>query len=111
MGTSENRCLRPSSEGIHLSLWFQRKFEDKRGALAGTLTLGDERASHFFRSQGTAMEAETVSGFAGGEAVVKDAGKVLGGNADAIIGDGDPDAVVAVGDADGELLLFISGFV
>ena len=46
-------------------------------------------AAQFPGGEGAAVQAKTVAVFAGGEAVLEDAGQMFRGNADAIVNDGD----------------------
>src|ERR1700692_4280706 len=79
--------------------------ENERCATAGSIAPLEQRAAEFLSGERPAVQAETVSGRAGREAMGEKAGHVLRGNADAIVDDANSHADRRGLDAQGEKLV------
>ncbi len=87
-----------------------RHGKSEGGALAGPVAVDGERAAEFFGGQGAAVQAETMAVPASREAMGKDAGQMLGTNADAIVDDLDGDRfLLRRKDADGQTFVMPFG--
>jgi hypothetical protein len=79
------------------------KFERESGAFSRSFAMDEEMSTDFPGGKGAAVQAKTVTVFAGGESMRKDAGEVLGGDAYAVVRDGDFDPVACGCGANGHL--------
>ena len=83
-------------------------FQSERGALAQAVAVDEQGGADFPGGEGAGVEAEAVAVPAGGETVTEDAGEILGGNAHAVVDDGDVDPPVDAGNAHDDALVVAS---